>query len=62
MSEAMPQRFSITEMPSVVAISDISGGLYCADGLNIDAICDFMEDTGKLLKDYNADGVSHICK
>jgi len=44
----------------VVAISDISGGLYCADGLNIDAICDFMEDTGKLLKDYNADGVSHI--
>lgn len=44
----------------VVAISDISGGLYCADGLNIDVICDFMEDTGKLLKDYNADGVSHI--
>lgn len=44
----------------VIAISDVSGGLYCEEGLDIDTICTFLESTGKLLKDYEADGVSHI--
>ncbi len=44
----------------VTAISDVSGGLYCEEGLDIDTICTFLESTGKLLKDYEADGVSHI--
>ena len=28
--------------------------------MDIDTICTFLESTGKLLKDYEADGVSHI--
>lgn len=44
----------------VVAISDVSGGLYSADGLDIDAVSEFLEKEGALLKDYNAPGVSHI--
>jgi len=40
----------------VVAVSDVSGGLYKDTGLNIDAIVDFLESNrGKLLKDYNAE-------
>ena len=44
----------------VIAISDVSGGLYCEEGLDIDTICTFLESTGKLLKDYEADGVSPV--
>lgn len=44
----------------VIAISDVSGGLYCEEGLDIDTICTFLESTGKLLKDYEAEGVRHI--
>ena len=44
----------------VVAISDISGGLYCEDGLDIDGISLFLEKKGALLKDYHAPNVSHI--
>ncbi|AET68225.1 glutamate dehydrogenase/leucine dehydrogenase [Desulfosporosinus orientis DSM 765] len=44
----------------VIAISDISGGLYCSDGLDIDLISDFVTDGENLLKDYNAPGVTHI--
>lgn len=44
----------------VVAISDISGGLYCEEGLDIDTICNFLEHTGKQLKDYDAPGIKHI--
>lgn len=45
---------------TVVAVSDVSGGLYCADGLDIDAISDYLATPDALLADYNADGVSHI--
>lgn len=45
---------------NVIAISDISGGLYCEDGLDIDTICNFLETTGRLLKDYDAPGIKHI--
>lgn len=44
----------------VVAVSDISGGLYCADGLDIDAISEYLAVKGNLLTDYNAPGVTHI--
>lgn len=44
----------------VVAVSDVSGGLYCKDGLNIEKISDYLETKGALLADYNEEGVSHI--
>lgn len=44
----------------VLAVSDVSGGIYCETGLNMDVISDFLEKTGKLLKDYDAPGISHI--
>lgn len=44
----------------VVAISDVSGGIYCNDGLNIDKIADYLESNKALLSDYSADGVTHI--
>ncbi len=44
----------------VVAVSDISGGLYKKDGLDITEISEYLETRGNLLKDYNAPGVSHI--
>lgn len=44
---------------TVVALSDISGGIYCADGLDADEISDFLA-TGNLLKDYENRNVLHI--
>ena len=44
----------------VVAVSDISGGLFKKDGLNIEEISTYLETPGAVLKDYNATGVSHI--
>jgi glutamate dehydrogenase (NAD(P)+) len=45
----------------VVAVSDIHGGLYCAQGLKVDCIFEFLKDhPGSTLKDYNADDVKHI--
>lgn len=43
----------------VIAVSDVSGGVYCKDGLNIPEIMEFV-GARKLLKDYDAAGVSHI--
>ena len=43
----------------VVALSDVSGGIYCESGLDADAVSAFLEE-GHLLKDYQAEGVSHI--
>ena len=37
----------------------MSGGIYCGSGLDADEISEFVAG-GKLLKDYNKDGVSHI--
>lgn len=46
---------------SVVAVSDVSGGITCKDGLDIPAIFDFLaKNPGKMLADYNADGVTHV--
>lgn len=44
----------------IVAVSDVSGGLYAPDGLDIDAISIYLETPGALLKDYNKEGVTHI--
>ena len=43
----------------VVALSDVSGGIYCESGLDADVVSAFLE-RGHLLKDYQAEGVSHI--
>lgn len=44
----------------VVAISDVSGGLYKEDGLDVDTIAEYLETSGALLKDYDAEGITHI--
>lgn len=43
----------------VVALSDVSGGVYKASGLDADKITAFVENGG-LIKDYNDEGVVHI--
>lgn len=45
----------------VQAVSDVYGGLYSKEGLNIDDIADFLKNNkGKFLKDYDAPSVTHI--
>ena len=44
----------------IVALSDISGGIYCEDGLDADAVSAFLEQGNVMIKDYNAEGVVHI--
>jgi len=45
----------------IIAVSDVSGGLYCEKGLDIDEIEGFLKENPKqLLKDYEKTGVSHI--
>ena len=43
----------------IVAISDVSGGIYNADGLDMDSVGAFLAKKG-LLKNYSAQGVKHI--
>jgi len=43
----------------IVALSDVSGAIYCEKGLDPDAITAFVEE-GNYLKDYAGDGVCHI--
>ncbi len=45
---------------SIVAVSDVSGGIYSPDGLDIPAILEYLSVRGNLLSDYDAEGVSHI--
>lgn len=45
----------------IVGVSDVTGGLYCEKGLNIDLIKDFLaKNQDKMLEDYNQEGVTHI--
>jgi len=45
----------------IVAVSDVSGGLYCKDGLDVYALLDFTKNNpDKLFEDYEAAGVAHI--
>ncbi|MEG2020909.1 MAG: Glu/Leu/Phe/Val dehydrogenase, partial [Oscillospiraceae bacterium] len=45
---------------SIVALSDVSGGLYCANGLDLTDIEKHLSVPKALLQDYNANGVTHI--
>ncbi len=45
----------------IVAVSDVSGGLYCPDGLDLSAICEHVEQNPKhLLEGYSGPGVDRI--
>lgn len=45
----------------IVAVSDVTGGLFCKTGLNIDNILEFLKNNnGKMLIDYDENGVTHI--
>lgn len=45
----------------VVAVSDVSGGVYKSEGLDIDEILKYLENGSQnLMKDYNSKGVEHI--
>lgn len=44
----------------VVAVSDVSGGIYKAEGLDIPAICQYLSTRGNLLSGYREDGISRI--
>jgi glutamate dehydrogenase (NAD(P)+) len=44
----------------VVAVSDVSGGIICEDGLDIPAIVEFINHKRRLLKDYKNDKVRFI--
>lgn len=43
----------------IVALSDVSGAIYCEKGLDADKISEFV-NSGKFLADYQAEGVVHI--
>ncbi len=43
----------------IVALSDVSGGVFCPDGLDADEISNFLEE-GHFLSDYNKAGVQHV--
>lgn len=44
----------------VIAVSDVSGGVYCPTGLNIEEINETIIMKKLQLKDYHAPGVTHI--
>jgi glutamate dehydrogenase (NAD(P)+) len=45
----------------IVAVSDVSGGLFNSKGLDINAVLRYLAGSPhNLLKDYNAEGVKHI--
>ena len=43
----------------IIAISDVSGGIYKADGLDVKDVSEYLKGK-KLLKDYSAPGARHI--
>ena len=45
---------------TIVALSDISGGIYKESGLDTREIAEYLSVKGRLLRDYQADGVTHI--
>lgn len=49
------------EGAKIIAVSDVSGGIYCKEGLDIPAIITYLSNKkGCLLKDYQAAGITHI--
>ena len=43
----------------IVGMSDVSGGIYCKEGIDPNTVVEFIS-SGGLLKDYNAWNVTHI--
>ncbi len=52
-------RIFYNQKAKIVALSDVSGGVYCAEGLNPYEISEYIGQ-GNLLKDYQADGVTYL--
>ena len=48
------------EGAKIVAVSDVSGGIYNEHGLNIPAIIEYLSVKGNLLSGYNEDGMKRI--
>jgi glutamate dehydrogenase/leucine dehydrogenase len=44
----------------IIAVSDVSGGLYQEGGLNIPHILSYLSDKKSFLCEYQAEGISHI--
>ncbi|HOO28948.1 MAG TPA: Glu/Leu/Phe/Val dehydrogenase, partial [Lachnospiraceae bacterium] len=44
----------------IIAVNDISGGIYCPEGLDIETINERIKNEHLLLKDYDVPGVTHI--
>ncbi len=54
-------KFLHREGCKIVAISDVSGGVYQEEGLDIEQIIDFLSaERGRTLKDYNLSGLKRI--
>ena len=45
---------------TIIAVSDVSEGIYKESGLDMPDVMKFLSTRGNLLKDYKKDGVSHI--
>ncbi len=43
----------------IVAVSDVTGGIYQEGGLDVEKLSAFLQ-TGKMIEDYREDGVRHI--
>jgi glutamate dehydrogenase (NAD(P)+) len=44
----------------IIAVSDVSGGIYCDTGLDVQEIRDFLRNKGALLKDYKSKNISRL--
>lgn len=45
----------------IIAVSDVTGGIYCKSGLDINRIFEYIdENPNNVLKNYNEPGVTHI--
>ena len=45
---------------SIVAVSDVSGGIYDPSGLDVDDVVNYVGEERNLLEGYNKDGVEHL--
>jgi glutamate dehydrogenase (NAD(P)+) len=45
---------------TVVAVSDVSGGYFCADGLDVRELLEYVKDGDGTLTDYDAQGVEMV--
>ena len=49
------------EMGAIItAVSDVSGGIWKADGLDVSDVMDYLKTRGNLLKDYKRDGIKYV--